>query len=338
LHSTAKTTKQTQQKRTPSKASKAKLAKFAKPPSARTTSSSVTASTLRLNKFIADAGIGSRRKADELIEQGVVRVNGDVVTELGRRVHLSDLVTVNGEPINAEKHLTYILLNKPKDYITTVSDEKGRKTVMDLLPERLDIRVYPVGRLDRHTTGALLLTNDGDMAHRLMHPQFGIARVYSVYLDKRLRIDHARQIAQGVEVAPPDGEPYTSAPCELVIDPQDGKHVTLEIKEGKNREVRRIFEALGYDVERLDRKWYAGLSTRGMARGEYRHLTRDEIRQLERLVGLESRYNTPEQQKALKRVGSSVRQPSFSRSPKRGKTHFGSTLSRNKQEFRRKNF
>jgi 23S rRNA pseudouridine2605 synthase len=247
---------------------------------------------LRLNKFLADAGVGSRRKADELIAEGKVKVNGRVVTELGTRVHLSDLVTVGGEPVNAEKHLTYILLNKPKDYITTTNDEKGRKTVMDLLSGRLEERIYPIGRLDRHTTGVLLLTNDGEMAHRLMHPRYQIPRVYSVFLDKRLATQDAKRVAEGVEISVEDGEDYVSAPCELLIDPQDAKHATLAIAEGKNREVRRIFEALGYEVARLDRKSYAGLTTRGLARGEYRHLSREEVRALESAVGLENRFNT----------------------------------------------
>lgn len=261
---------------------------------------------LRLNKFLADAGVGSRRKADELIAEGKVKVNGRVVTELGTRVHLSDLVTVGGEPVNAEKHLTYILLNKPKDYITTTQDEKGRKTVMDLLSGRLEERIYPIGRLDRNTTGVLLLTNDGEMAHRLMHPRYEIPRVYSVYLDKRLSVPDAKRVAGGVAIEVEDGDDYVSAPCELMIDPQDGKHATLELAEGKNREVRRIFEALGYEVERLDRKSYAGLTTRGLARGEYRHLTREEIRALESAVGLENRFNAG---------AADVREATASRSP-----------------------
>ncbi len=243
---------------------------------------------LRLNKFLADAGVCSRRDADEFIARGDVRVNGRIVTELGTKVHLSDLVTVQGEPINAEKHLTYIILNKPKDHITTMSDEKGRKTVMDLLPENFDHRVYPVGRLDRNTTGVLLMTNDGDLAHRLTHPSYEIPRVYSVGLDKRLLPLHAQKIASGIEIET-ETETYTTAPCSIFIDPQDGKHITLEIHEGKNREIRRIFESLGYEVEKLDRKAYATITTRGLLRGEYRHLTRNEILDLERAVGIEDR-------------------------------------------------
>ena len=243
---------------------------------------------MRLNKFIADAGICSRRQADEYIEQGHVKVNGVVVTEHGTRVHLADLVTVKGEPVNAEKHLTYIVLNKPKDYITTTSDEKGRKTVMELIP--IHSRVYPVGRLDRHTTGVLLFTNDGDLAHRLMHPSYQVSRMYAAYLDKRLTMTDAKKIAGGVEITVDDGESYVSGECNVLIDPDDPHSALIELAEGKNREVRRIFEMLGYEVEKLDRREYAGISARGLARGEYRHLTMPEVRALEKLVGLEDRH------------------------------------------------
>jgi 23S rRNA pseudouridine2605 synthase len=261
----------------------AKLGIGGKTKAARTNPDAV----LRLNKFIADAGLCSRRQADEYIEKGVVKVNGKVVTEHGTKVHLSDLVTVNGEPVNAEKHLTYIVLNKPKDYITTTSDEKGRKTVMELIP--LKQRIYPIGRLDRHTTGVLLLTNDGDLAHRLMHPSYEVSRIYRAYLDKRLTQNDMRSIAKGVQVESEDGESYISGECNVAIDPEDPRAVTLELAEGKNREVRRIFAALGYEVEKLDRKGYAGISSRGLGRGEYRHLTSQEIRALEQLVKLDRR-------------------------------------------------
>lgn len=243
---------------------------------------------VRLNKFLADSGICSRRQADELIEQGLVKVNGTVITEHGTRVHLSDLVTVRGEPVNAEKHLTYIVLNKPKDYITTTSDEKGRKTVMDLIP--IHSRVYPVGRLDRHTTGVLLFTNDGEIAHRLMHPSYRVSRIYMAYLDKRLSAADGKRISTGVEITGEDDESYISGECNVLIDPNDPRSVLLELAEGKNREVRRIFETLGYEVEKLDRREYATITTRGLERGEYRHLTLMEIRTLEKLVGLETRY------------------------------------------------
>lgn len=252
---------------------------------------------IRLNKFLANSGICSRRQADKLIEEGVVKVNGAVVQEHGLRVHLSDLVTVRGEPVNAEKHLTYILLNKPKGYITTTHDEKGRKTVMDLLPP-LRSRVYPVGRLDRNTTGALLLTNDGEMAHRLMHPRYGISRVYIAQLDKRLAQADAQRIARGIDIINEQGEHYTTGECNIMIHPNKPHSVILELAEGKNREVRRIFEHLGYTVEKLERRAYAGISIQGLARGEYRHLTVQEVRALEKLVGLATRYDhstTPQQ-------------------------------------------
>lgn len=237
---------------------------------------------LRLNKFLADAGIASRRAADELIASGMVKVNGKVVKELGIKIHPADLVTVKGEPVSYIKHLTYIVLNKPKDYITTTSDEKGRKTVMDLIP--LKQRLYPVGRLDRNTTGALIITNDGDLATRLMHPKYGVEREYVVGLDKKLKGEHAQNIANGVEL-----EDGMTGQTELWINPSDNSEVRIMLKEGKNREVRRIFEHFGYEVKRLHRVRYALITVTGMARGEYRHLTRDEVRALKKLVGLESR-------------------------------------------------
>lgn len=254
---------------------------------------------VRLNKFLADAGVCSRRKADELIREGVVKVNKEQVTEPGTQVHISDLVTVNGEPVNAEKHLTYILLNKPKGYITTTSDEKGRKTVMDLVRARA--RIFPVGRLDRNTTGVLLFTNDGELANRLMHPSYQVSRVYNATLNKPLLMEHARKIASGIEL-----EDGMTQPCSLVIDPQKKDKVMLEITEGKNREVRRIFEALGYDVEKLDRKMYANMTTRGMKRGEFRHLTRQEVQELQEVLGLERR-TTSTGQAGIRRKPSGIR-------------------------------
>lgn len=202
------------------------------------------------------------------------------MTELGTKVEIDDMVTVNGEPITRYKHLTYIALNKPKDVISTSSDEKGRATVFDVV--RLKTRLFTVGRLDRNTTGILLLTNDGELANRLMHPRYGILRVYKAVLDKPLRPDHARAISAGVEL-----EDGPTQPCDVTIDPSDKTNVMLGIREGRNREVRRIFEHLGYDVKRLDRKEYANISTRGLKRGEYRHLTRDEVFELKRLVKLD---------------------------------------------------
>lgn len=278
----------------PSKPAKERTFSSTSARAGKTTSKSIKtlspASVLRLNKFLADAGVCSRREADEIILRGDVKVNGKPITEVGTKVHLSDLVTVKGKPVNAEKHLTYLVLNKPKDTITTMSDEKGRKTVMDLLPPNFEERVYPVGRLDRNTTGTLLLTNDGELAHRLTHPKYEIPRQYSVGLDKKLTLSHAQHIASGVHITTDEGS-YTSAPCELMLDPEDHRHLVLEIREGKNREVRRIFESLGYEVKKLDRKSFATISVRGLRRGEYRHLSREEIRTLEVLVGLANRYD-----------------------------------------------
>jgi 23S rRNA pseudouridine2605 synthase len=239
-----------------------------------------TPQVARLNKAIADAGVASRRRADELIRSGCVRINGLVVTELGTKVEIDDMVTVNGEPITRYKHLTYVVLNKPKDVITTSSDEKGRATVFDIV--KIKSRLFTVGRLDRNTTGVLLITNDGDLANRLMHPRYGITRVYKATLDKPLRKDHMLSIAKGVEL-----EDGPAQPVEIAIDPSDKASVLLAIREGRNREVRRIFELFGYEVKRLDRKEYANISTRGLKRGEYRHLTRDEVAELQRLVSAE---------------------------------------------------
>lgn len=235
----------------------------------------------RLNKAIADAGIASRRAADAMISEGRVRINGRVVTELGVRVMPNDQVTVDGKIIPLPERHVYVLLNKPKDTITTTSDERGRRTVLDLVEQQQ--RLYPVGRLDRNTTGALLLTNDGDLAHRLMHPSYGIERYYEVELDRQLSFTDAKSIARGgVDIG--DGD--VTGPCEVSVDDRDRRMVTIMLREGKNREVRRLFEAFEYNVEKLNRRAYAGLTTRGLARGQWRHLERNEIADLRRLVGL----------------------------------------------------
>ena len=240
-------------------------------------------STVRLNKFIANAGITSRRKADELITQGAVTINGKIVTELGVQVKpYEDLVTVHGEPISMRQRFQYLLLNKPKDTITTTSDEKDRSTVLDYV--QTSERVYPVGRLDRNTTGVLLLTNDGELTNRLTHPSFEIEREYHVTLDKRLENSDARKIAEGgIDI----GEGDVTGPAELSIM-ESPSEVFLKIKEGKNREVRRIFETLGYEVEKLDRISFAGLTHRGMARGESRPLTNAEVHHLKKMAGIDS--------------------------------------------------
>jgi 23S rRNA pseudouridine2605 synthase len=237
---------------------------------------------MRLNKVIADAGVASRRAADAMIADGRVRINGRVVTELGTKVGPNDEVKVDGKIIGLPERHVYILLNKPKDTITTTSDERGRRTVLDLVDQQE--RLYPVGRLDRHTTGALLLTNDGDLAHRLMHPRYGVQRFYEVELDHPLAFADAKTIARGdVDLG---GGDVTGA-CELFVDDRDRRIVTIVLREGKNREVRRLFEAFGYEVKKLNRRAYAGLTTRGLARGDWRHLDRSEVAALRRLVNLQ---------------------------------------------------
>jgi 23S rRNA pseudouridine2605 synthase len=239
--------------------------------------------TVRLNKFISNAGITSRRKADELIVQGSVTVNGKVVKELGVQVKpYQDHITVDGETISMKSRHVYLLLNKPKDTIATTSDEKDRTTVLDYVDTHE--RVYPVGRLDRNTTGVLLLTNDGELTNRLTHPSFEIEREYHVTLDKPLAHSHAKQIAEGgINI----GEGEVTGKAEVLVGEDDSKDVILKLREGKNREVRRIFEALGYDVAKLDRVSFAGITHRGMSRGESRQLTAQEVRHLRKMSGIE---------------------------------------------------
>ncbi len=235
---------------------------------------------VRLNKFLSDAGIASRRKADEIIKDGKVKINGIIVTNLATTVAPTDVVTVLGNVVRHRKRNIYILLNKPKDYITTVVDELGRKTVLHLID--IDERIFPVGRLDRNTTGVLLLTNDGELAFRLTHPKYEIERIYSVVLDKPLRKEYAETIAKGIEI---DGE--ITAPCEIFLSFDDHRKLTIILKEGKNREVKKIFEKFGYEVRKLDRKMFAGITAKGLKRGEYRFLERNEILTLKKIVGFE---------------------------------------------------
>lgn len=234
---------------------------------------------IRLNKFLADHGIVSRRKADELIKNAVVKVNGAIIVDLGTKINPNDRVTVLGDPVKSKLKLVYIILNKPKDYITTTSDEKGRKTVLDIVKSRQ--RIFPVGRLDRNTTGLLLLTNDGELTYRLTHPKYQIERIYNVVLDKNLKLSDAKQIANGIKL-----DKEEMAACEVFINPKDKTKVSLSLTEGKNREIRRIFEYFGYKIKRLDRKYFANLSSSGLKRGEYRHLLPKEVLALKKLVGL----------------------------------------------------
>lgn len=234
---------------------------------------------IRLNKIIADSGLCSRRKADELIKSGVVKVNGKTITNLAYKIGLTDKVTVNGMQIKTNLKYTYILLNKPKNVISTTHDEQNRKTVLDLIKTRS--KLNPVGRLDRNTTGVLLLTNDGELIYRLTHPKYQIERIYSVKLDKELQAKHAKNIAMGLDL--PD---LKTSPCEIFINPVDKTKVIITLKEGKNHEVKKIFESQGYTVKQLDRKSFANLTYQGLKKGEYRHLNRKELLALKRLVNL----------------------------------------------------
>jgi 23S rRNA pseudouridine2605 synthase len=240
--------------------------------------------TMRLNRFIASSGVTSRRKADELITQGKVKVNGKTVLEMGVQVNPhSDQIVVDGRVVSIPTKLMYLVMNKPKDYITTAKDEKDRKTVFDLV-STYD-RVHNVGRLDRNTTGVLLFTNDGELTNRLTHPSYEIAREYHATLNNPLSLAHAKLIAEGgLDI----GEGDITGPAHVAVADKTPTDVILTITEGKNREVRRIFESLGYEVEKLDRVSFAGITHKGMSRGEVRPLTRPEVRHLKKIVGLET--------------------------------------------------
>lgn len=234
---------------------------------------------VRLNKYLSMAGIASRREADKFIEQGLVSINGKVVTELGTKVKPTDSVEYAGEKIKAEA-IRYLLLNKPKDCITTLSDERGRSTVIGLVKNACKERVYPVGRLDRNTTGLILLTNDGDLAEKLAHPSNNVRKVYHVITDKNVSIADLKKLETGVELD--DG----IAKADAALFAGDGSvrnEIGLEIHSGRNRVVRRMFEALGYKVTRLDRAAFAGLSKKGLPRGRWRFLTEKEVGYLKML-------------------------------------------------------
>ena len=230
---------------------------------------------IRLNKYLANAGVCSRREADGFIEAGVVKVNGEIVTELGTKVKRSDTVLFHDQLVNMEKKV-YILLNKPKDHVTTSDDPQNRKTVMDLVKGACRERVYPVGRLDRNTTGVLLLTNDGELATKLTHPKHLKKKIYHVFLDKNVTANDMRQIAEGFELE--DGEIHADA-VEYASE-TDRKQVGIEIHSGRNRIVRRIFEHLGYKVIKLDRVYFAGLTKKNVRRGDWRFLTEKEVNML----------------------------------------------------------
>jgi len=230
---------------------------------------------IRLNKFLANAGVCSRREADEFITAGVVTVNGEVATELGTKIKRSDEVKFHDQLVSIEKKV-YVLLNKPKDYVTTSEDPQNRKTVMDLVRNACRERIYPVGRLDRNTTGVLLLTNDGELASKLTHPKFLKKKIYHVYTDKNVTAADLRQMAEGVKLE--DGE--IKADAVEYASETDRKQVGIEIHSGKNRIVRRIFEALGYRVIKLDRVFFAGLTKKNLRRGDWRFLTEKEVNML----------------------------------------------------------
>ena len=227
--------------------------------------------TIRLNKFIANSGICSRRAADQYIHAGVVTVNGDVVTELGSKVNvLSDDVSFNGERLRGEEKV-YIVMNKPKGFVTTASDPHADKTVMDLL-KNCKARVFPVGRLDKNTTGVLMFTNDGEIAERLTHPSYDKKKIYQVILDKPIAQEDFDKVVNGITLN--DGD--IKADELEYIDAEDHRKLGIEIHSGKNRIVRRIFESLGYDVKALDRVYFAGLTKKGLKKGEWRYLSEGE--------------------------------------------------------------
>lgn len=230
---------------------------------------------IRLNKFLANAGVCSRREADEFITAGGVSVNGTVVTELGTKVKRTDEVKFHEQPVSIERKV-YVLLNKPKDYVTTSDDPQNRKTVMDLVKNVCRERIYPVGRLDRNTTGVLLFTNDGELASKLTHPKFLKKKIYHVTTDKNVTAADMRQIAEGITLE--DGE--IRADAIDYASPTDKKQIGIEIHSGKNRIVRRIFEALGYRVVKLDRVLFAGLTKKNVRRGDWRFLTEQEVNML----------------------------------------------------------
>ena len=228
--------------------------------------------SIRLNKFIANAGICSRRKADEHIKNGLVTVNGQIVYEMGFRIQASDDVRFDGKKVKAVQKLIYILLNKPRNVITTLNDEKGRRTVADIVQESIKERIYPVGRLDRNTTGLLIMTNDGLLAQKLSHPSYEVIKVYKATLDRKISPQHIEQIRQTLTL---DDGPAPVDAVEIVDN--NPRIIGIQIHIGRNRIVRRIFESLGYEVKKLDRVRFASLTKKNLPMGHFRHLRKDEI-------------------------------------------------------------
>ncbi len=241
-----------------------------------TSNEPVNSAPIRLNKFIANAGICSRREADKLIAEGEIKINGKVVTELGTKVSRADKVYYKGKSLRPEKPV-YVLLNKPKDFITTTDDPENRRTVMELVKTAAEERIYPVGRLDRNTTGLLLFTNDGDLAEKLAHPSNEIRKIYRVEIDKPIAEDDFNKIEEGFDLE--DGRVEVD---KVAVVDSKGYSIGLEIHIGRNRIVRRIFEHLGYEVLKLDRVMYAGLDKLNLPRGKWRFLTEKEIARLKR--------------------------------------------------------
>jgi 23S rRNA pseudouridine2605 synthase len=228
--------------------------------------------SMRLNRYIANAGLCSRREADTFIATGCVTINGKIVSEMGHQVLPGELVSFNGKIISAEKKV-YVLLNKPKGYVTTLEDPHADKTVMELIANACSERIYPVGRLDKSTTGLLLFTNDGDMTKRLTHPKYNRKKIYHVFLDQKVTKNHLQEIVDGINLE--DG--FVAADSVSYVSEDDKKQVGIEIHSGKNKIVRRIFEHLGYKVDKLDRVYFCGLTKKDLPRGRWRFLTEDEV-------------------------------------------------------------
>ncbi len=232
---------------------------------------------IRLNRFIANSGICSRRDADDIIQKGYISVNGKKITELGTKVASDDDVRYKGRRLSAEKKV-YILMNKPRGYVTTVEDPHAELTVLDLLGDACPERVYPVGRLDKATTGVLLLTNDGDLTGKLTHPKYNRKKIYHVFLDKQVHKNDLFRLTGGMEL---DGE-FVTADSVSYTDPDDRSQIGIELHSGQNRVVRRLFESLGYKVRKLDRVYFAGLTKKNLPRGKWRFLSEKEINMLKR--------------------------------------------------------
>lgn len=256
-------------------------------PAPKTANPAPVSTSMPLNKFIAHAGVCSRRDAAELVKEGKVQVNGIVVTEPGMKLTGKEEVKINGRTIVIKHQFVYILLNKPKDFITTTADPQGRKTVLDIVKQATDERVYPIGRLDRNTTGVLLFTNDGELAQKLSHPSYEIKKIYEVKLDRALAKKDFDAIAQGVTLE--DG--FIQPDAIAYADPRDRAVIGIEIHSGRNRIVRRIFEHLGYDVKGLDRVMFANLSKKNVDRGKWRFLSEKEVRLLKFLNASYTRKN-----------------------------------------------